>query len=124
PTRLTGRSPRSQVPAAAASMIPEDMAAVCHGLPRLRPSRLGRLQVGGPPPRSRIVTTAGSTASRRERCLDPALPSVFLASYRGGGGGLGGVPVMLQRAGLLEGVAGCDFAGPPGAVTGRVVKPS
>src|SRR5690242_19637191 len=43
-----------------------------------------------PPPRSLIVTTAGSTASRRERCLDPALPSVFLASYRGGGGGLAG----------------------------------
>src|SRR5690348_13112049 len=55
--------------------------------------------LGDPPPRSRIVTTADSTASRRERCLDPALPSVFLASYRGGGGGLGGVPVMPQRAG-------------------------
>src|SRR3954469_13859904 len=44
-----------------------------------------------PPPRSRIVTTADNTASRRERCLDPALPAVFWLRI-GVAGGLGVSP--------------------------------
>src|SRR3954464_13500343 len=85
-----------------------------------------------PPPRSLIVTTDGSTASRRERCLDPALPSVFWLriGVAGRSGCLGlalvlllaGRPFLLVRR-LIVGAAGEPWWGAHSRVPAMASKP-